>query len=101
MTSAVERVKRVMQEIVTAETGPNRLNAFISYQYESAVSAAQLIDSAVAGGEHFDLAGTPIAIKDNICTLDRPPHARRGCYRIIAHHSRQRLSSVCAQPAPS
>jgi aspartyl-tRNA(Asn)/glutamyl-tRNA(Gln) amidotransferase subunit A len=72
MTSAVERVKRVMQEIVTAETGPNRLNAFISYQYESAVSAAQLIDSAVASGEHFDLAGTPIAIKDNICTLDLP-----------------------------
>ncbi len=72
MRSAVERVKRVMQEIVTAETGPNRLNAFISYQYESAVSAAQLIDSAVAAGEHFDLAGMPIAIKDNICTLDLP-----------------------------
>lgn len=72
MTSAVERVKRVMQEIVTAETGPNRLNAFISYQYESAVSAAHLVDSALARGDHFDLPGVPIAIKDNICTLDLP-----------------------------
>jgi aspartyl-tRNA(Asn)/glutamyl-tRNA(Gln) amidotransferase subunit A len=72
MTSAVERVKRVMQEIVTAETGPNRLNAFISYQYETAVSAAEDVDSAVARGEHRPLAGLPIAIKDNICTLDLP-----------------------------
>ena len=72
MTSAVERVKRVMQEIVTAETGPNRLNAFISYQYETAVSAAEDVDSAVTRGEHRPLAGLPIAIKDNICTLDLP-----------------------------
>jgi aspartyl-tRNA(Asn)/glutamyl-tRNA(Gln) amidotransferase subunit A len=61
-----------MQQIVTAETGPNRLNAFISYQYESAVSAAEDVDSAVARGNQLLLAGTPIAIKDNICTLDLP-----------------------------
>jgi aspartyl-tRNA(Asn)/glutamyl-tRNA(Gln) amidotransferase subunit A len=70
--TAVERVKRVMQAIVTAETGPNRLNAFISYQYEAAVSAAENADSAIARGESLPLAGLPVAIKDNICTLDLP-----------------------------
>ncbi len=72
MSSAVERVKRVMQNIVTAETGPHRLNAFISYQYESAVSGAENADSAVQRGESRALAGLPIAVKDNICTLDLP-----------------------------
>ena len=70
--TAVERVKRVMQEIVTAETGPNRLNAFISYQYEAAISAAEDVDSAMTRGETRTLAGMPIAIKDNICTVDLP-----------------------------
>lgn len=72
MNSAVERIKRVMQEIVVAETGPNRLNAFLSYQYETAVSAAQDVDSAVSRGELRELAGLPVAVKDNICTLDLP-----------------------------
>lgn len=72
MSSAVERIKRVMQEIVVAETGPNRLNAFLSYQYETAVSAAEDVDSAVARGELRELAGLPVAVKDNICTLDLP-----------------------------
>ena len=72
MSSAVERIKRVMQEIVVAETGPNRLNAFLSYQYETAVSAAQDVDSAVSRGELRALAGLPVAVKDNICTLDLP-----------------------------
>lgn len=72
MSSAVERIKRVMQEIVVAETGPNRLNAFLSYQYETAVSAAQDVDSAVSRGELRELAGLPVAVKDNICTLDLP-----------------------------
>ncbi len=72
MSSAVERIKRVMQDIVVAETGPHRLNAFISYQYEAAVSAAEDVDSATSRGEARTLAGVPIAVKDNICTLDLP-----------------------------
>ena len=72
MTSATERIKRVMQQIVVAETGPHRLNAFISYQYEAAVSAAQDVDSAVGRGEPRALAGMPVAVKDNICTLELP-----------------------------
>lgn len=72
MRSVVERIKGVMQEIVTAETGPHRLNAFISYQYEAALSAAEAVASAIARGEARPLGGLPIAIKDNICTLDLP-----------------------------
>lgn len=72
MSTAVERVKRVMQAIVNAESGPDRLNAFISWQYDAAVSAAQDVDSAAKRGDDLPLAGVPIAVKDNICTLDLP-----------------------------
>jgi aspartyl-tRNA(Asn)/glutamyl-tRNA(Gln) amidotransferase subunit A len=72
MTTAVERVKRVMRGIINAESGPDRLNAFISWQYDAAVSAAENVDSAAKRGEDLPLAGLPIAVKDNICTLDLP-----------------------------
>ena len=71
MTTA-DRIKRVMQAISTAESGPNRLNAFISFQYESAMAAAELVDSRIHDGADLQLSGLPIAIKDNICTLDLP-----------------------------
>ena len=71
MTTA-ERIKRVMQAITTAESGPDRLNAFISFQFELAMSAAEDVDSALKRGDALTLAGMPIAIKDNICTLDLP-----------------------------
>src|SRR5687767_12689104 len=70
--NAADRTKRVMQAIVTSETGPNRLNAFISYSFDLALSAAEAVDQAIARGEASPLAGMPIAIKDNICTLDLP-----------------------------
>jgi aspartyl-tRNA(Asn)/glutamyl-tRNA(Gln) amidotransferase subunit A len=70
--TAADRIKRVMQAIVTSETGPNRLNAFISYSFDLALSAAEAVDQAMARGEASSLAGMPIAIKDNICTLDLP-----------------------------
>jgi aspartyl-tRNA(Asn)/glutamyl-tRNA(Gln) amidotransferase subunit A len=72
MTTAVERVKRVMRGIINAESGPDRLNAFITWQYDAAVSAAENVDSAAKRGEDLPLAGLPIAVKDNICTLDLP-----------------------------
>jgi aspartyl-tRNA(Asn)/glutamyl-tRNA(Gln) amidotransferase subunit A len=72
MSAVTERIKRVMQAITTAETGPHKLNAFISYQFEAAMSAAQDVESALKRGEQLPLAGMPIAIKDNICTRDLP-----------------------------
>lgn len=70
--TTVERTKRVIQAITTAESGPDRLNAFISFQYEAAMAAAQNVDDALERGEGLPLRGLPIAVKDNICTLDLP-----------------------------
>lgn len=72
MKSAADRVKRVMQAITTAESGPDKLNAFISFQFELAVSAAEAVDRSAANNDEQLLAGMPIAVKDNICTLDLP-----------------------------
>lgn len=70
--SAVDRIKQVMQAITTAESGPDKLNAFISFQFELAMSAAEDVDSYAARRGAPPLAGMPVAVKDNICTLDLP-----------------------------
>ncbi|HEY0673151.1 MAG TPA: Asp-tRNA(Asn)/Glu-tRNA(Gln) amidotransferase subunit GatA [Longimicrobiales bacterium] len=70
--TTTETIQRVMKAIRTAESGPHRLNAFLSFQYESAMSAAEDVDSALERGEARPLAGVAVAVKDNICTLDLP-----------------------------
>ena len=70
--SITERIQKVMSAIRTAESGPHRLNAFLSFQYETAMNAAQDVESAVQRGAVLPLAGLPVAVKDNICTLDLP-----------------------------
>ncbi len=73
-TTAVEVVRSAMTGIVRAESGPDRLNAFITYSYEGADAAAAAVDAAVTGGggDSRPLAGVPVAVKDNLCTLDLP-----------------------------
>lgn len=82
--TTVERTKRVIQAITTAESGPDRLNAFISFQYDAAMSAAQNVDAALQRGEGVPLRGLPIAVKDNICTTDLPTTCGS---RILANYT--------------
>jgi aspartyl-tRNA(Asn)/glutamyl-tRNA(Gln) amidotransferase subunit A len=72
-TSAVARVREALQRLGRLDPGPEGLNAFISYDPESAEAEARLVDEAVAAGKDGGpLAGVPVAIKDNICTLGLP-----------------------------
>jgi aspartyl-tRNA(Asn)/glutamyl-tRNA(Gln) amidotransferase subunit A len=71
-SSALEIARAAMAGIVNGESGPHSLNAFISYDYEDALAQAQRVDADVESGAVLSLAGVPIAIKDNICTLGLP-----------------------------
>jgi len=63
-TEAIERIERI-------ETSTDALNAFISYDRDVAIRQAAAIDVRIETGENtLALAGVPIAIKDNIATLD-------------------------------
>lgn len=49
------------------------LNAFLSIDAEGALATARAIDARRAAGEELGpLAGIPIAVKDNFCTVDFP-----------------------------
>lgn len=63
--SATEVTKFFLERI--AQENP-KIHAFLSINEENAVKAAEEIDSKIQRGESVgELAGVPIAIKDNIC----------------------------------
>jgi aspartyl-tRNA(Asn)/glutamyl-tRNA(Gln) amidotransferase subunit A len=69
--TAEKRTQAMFERVMTAESGPDRLNAFISFDYDTAIAQAKRVDNT----EHLRagvLAGVPIALKDNICTVDAP-----------------------------
>jgi aspartyl-tRNA(Asn)/glutamyl-tRNA(Gln) amidotransferase subunit A len=70
--SARSITRDAMAAIVNGESGPERLNAVISFDYEAALAEADAVDARAAQGEALPLAGVPIAVKDNICTLGLP-----------------------------
>jgi aspartyl-tRNA(Asn)/glutamyl-tRNA(Gln) amidotransferase subunit A len=69
--TAQDGVRACMTRVVNGESGPSRANAFISFDYESALAQAARIDAALVQGR-LPLAGVPVAVKDNICTADMP-----------------------------
>jgi aspartyl-tRNA(Asn)/glutamyl-tRNA(Gln) amidotransferase subunit A len=63
--SAVEAAKNSLERINSVD---NKLGAFLSINTDEALKTAEEIDSRISKGEKLpDLAGVPVAIKDNIC----------------------------------
>lgn len=72
-TTALAQVGEALQRLGRLDPGPEGLNAFISYDPASAEAEARLVDEAIAAGRGGGpLAGVPVALKDNICSLDLP-----------------------------
>jgi len=64
--SSVEATRAVFERIAKIEP---TIGAYISTFEEQAIQKAQEVDKQIAGGEKVgQLAGVPIAIKDNMCT---------------------------------
>jgi aspartyl-tRNA(Asn)/glutamyl-tRNA(Gln) amidotransferase subunit A len=88
-TTAESVLRSSLMDIVNVESGPDRLNAFISWDYEASLERARAVDQALErrGGRMADrgptLAGVPVAVKDNICTADLPTTCGS---RLLAHY---------------
>lgn len=68
--TSVELTQACLERI--AELNPT-LNVFLHVDAEGALNAAREIDARRAAGEVLGpLAGIPIAVKDNFCTVDQP-----------------------------
>lgn len=64
--SSVELTKSYIENI---KKNDDKIGAYISYDFDSAIAKAELIDIKINKGEKLsDLAGIPVGIKDNICT---------------------------------
>lgn len=69
--TAEEVVGSALQALERAEGSAPPLHAFLSWDADLALLAARNIDERIARGEPVGpLAGVPVAVKDNICTLD-------------------------------
>lgn len=69
-SSATLELEETLERI---KEGNDELNVFLYVDEEGARAAAQRVDEMVARGENAGpLAGVPIALKDNLCTLGVP-----------------------------
>ncbi len=64
----VSAVELVTESLARIEAAQPRLNAVITVAGERALEAARAADRALKRGEGGDLAGIPVAHKDNLCT---------------------------------
>src|SRR5690606_22181353 len=69
-STALQQVRTIVAGLVRAETSPDSLNAFIRFGFATAEQAAERIDRSDVSS--LPLAGVPVAVKDNICTLEYP-----------------------------
>jgi aspartyl-tRNA(Asn)/glutamyl-tRNA(Gln) amidotransferase subunit A len=76
-TSAVRTAAEVAAHIARVDGGEGGLNAFIGHAPEVLAERAAALDQALEraradGRRSPRLAGVPVAVKDNLCTLDYP-----------------------------
>ena len=65
-----EITKAVIERI---EKSDEKVNAYVTKTFESALAQARLVDAKIGKGEKISpLAGIPVAIKDNLCLKDVP-----------------------------
>ena len=67
--SAVELAEHYLSVI---ESKNKELNAFLSVTRDSVVKQAEVVDKKISRGEAGELAGIPIAVKDNILVKGEP-----------------------------
>ena len=67
-------VKAAWAQYDAVDAGPNGLNAFLAVDREGSLAAAQSVATCAssANANTADLAGVPVAIKDNLATLTLP-----------------------------
>jgi aspartyl-tRNA(Asn)/glutamyl-tRNA(Gln) amidotransferase subunit A len=63
-TAAIERARQSFER--------GSLNAILAASGESAIEHARTVDALATEGRAGPLAGVPVAVKDNLCTLDLP-----------------------------
>jgi aspartyl-tRNA(Asn)/glutamyl-tRNA(Gln) amidotransferase subunit A len=65
-------VRASFDRAASAGAGPPGLNAILASDQHLALREAALVERALAGAATLELAGIPVAIKDNLATLDLP-----------------------------
>src|SRR5690606_17060199 len=68
--SAADTARAALDAIREADGGPEGLNAFLSAGGAAVEEAAAAVDEAIRRGDApGPLAGVPVAVKDNLCTV--------------------------------
>ena len=70
LTTAEAETSQAMTRIAEGERSARPLHAFLSFDSGVAAAQARSVDGTPCGDGDMPLRGVPIAIKDNICTLD-------------------------------
>ncbi|MEO7102892.1 MAG: Asp-tRNA(Asn)/Glu-tRNA(Gln) amidotransferase subunit GatA [Gemmatimonadaceae bacterium] len=72
MRNIIDVVNESIGRATDLQYGRDRLNIIVATNRRTSVAAAQEVAAAYGRGEAMPLAGVPIAVKDNIATLDMP-----------------------------
>lgn len=81
--TSVELTTAYLEQIKLRESA---VKAFVYLDEQRALDTAQQIDVRRAAGEPLgDLAGIPVAVKDNLCTQGVPPHVHLKFLTVLCH----------------